>query len=324
MSAAERQIGYHCSHEQYAPGELLALARAAEAAGFDAAMCSDHFAPWTGAQGHSGATWPWLGAALEATRLSFGTVSAPGYRYHPAVLAQAAATLSAMYPERLWLALGSGEALNEHIATTDWPPKPARNERLRRCAAAIRALWAGEAVTDPSIGVFDARLYDRPAHPPLLAGAALTAATAEWLGGWADALITTAQDRETMQSIVEAFRRGGGEGKPMFLQAVISYAEDDETALDAAHEQWRALALGSDVLATLRSPREFEAASAAIPRELIREKFRVSSDPGRHTAWLEEDFAMGFSRVYLHNVHRAGQHAFIDTFGREILPRVGN
>jgi probable non-F420 flavinoid oxidoreductase len=315
-------IGYHCSHEQYAPGELLALARAADAAGFDGAMCSDHFAPWTEVQGHSGATWPWLGAALEATRLSFGTVSAPGYRYHPAVLAQSAATLSVMYPERLWLALGSGEALNERIAISGWPPKPERHERLRRCAEAIRALWAGEVVTDESIGVFDARLYDRPDRPPLLAGAALTAATAEWIGGWADALITTAQDRETMRAIVEAFHRGGGKGKPMFLQAVIAYASDDEAALDAAYEQWRAPALASDALATLPSPSEFEAACAAVSRDVVREKFRVSSDLGRHVRWLEEDFAMGFSRVYLHNVDRAGQRAFIETFGREVLPAI--
>ncbi len=320
MTALPRQIGYHCSHEQYAPGELLDLARAAEAAGFDAAMCSDHFAPWTEAQGHSGATWPWLGAALQATGLSFGTVSAPGYRYHPAVLAQNAATLAAMYPERLWLALGSGEALNEHVATTDWPPKPERNARLRRCAEAIRALWAGEVVTDAPIGVFDARLYDRPERPPLLAAAALTAATAEWAGGWADALITTAQDRETLRSIVDAFHRGGGRGKPMFLQAVISYAADDAAALDAAHEQWRAALLASEVLATLRSTRDFEAASAAIPRDAVREAFRISSDLSRHVRWLEEDFAMGFARVYVHNVNRAGQWAFIETFGREVLP----
>jgi coenzyme F420-dependent glucose-6-phosphate dehydrogenase len=320
VTSFPRQVGYHCSHEQYAPGELLDLARAAEAAGFDAAMCSDHFAPWLEAQGHSGATWPWLGAALQATRLSFGTVSAPGYRYHPAVLAQNAATLAAMYPERLWLALGSGEALNEHIATTDWPLKPERNARLRRCAEAIRALWAGEVVTDASIGVFDARLYDRPERPPLLACAALTAATAEWGGGWADALITAAHDRGTLRSIVDAFHRGGGGGKPMFLQAVISYAADDDAALDAAHEQWRALLLGGEVLATLRSPRQFEEASAAIPRDALREAFRISSDPSRHVRWLEDDFAMGFARVYLHNVNRAGQRAFIETFGREVLP----
>jgi coenzyme F420-dependent glucose-6-phosphate dehydrogenase len=320
MTTSPRQIGYHCSHEQYAPSELLELARAADAAGFQAAMCSDHFAPWTAAQGHSGSTWPWLGAALQATRLSFGTVSAPGYRYHPAVLAQSAATLASMYPDRLWLALGSGEALNEHIATTEWPSKPERNARLRRCADAMRALWAGEVVTDASLGIFDAQLYDLPERPPLLVGAALTAATAGWLGGWADALVTTAQDRGTMREIIDAFRRGGGEGKPMFLQAVISYADDEETALDAAHEQWRALTLESDMLATLRSTEQFEAAGARVSREVVRNKFRVSTSLDQHARWLEEDFDMGFARVYLHNVNRAAQRAFIETFGRDVLP----
>ena len=317
-----REIGYHCSHEQYAPAELLALARAAEEAGFDTAMCSDHFAPWSEAQGHSGAAWPWLGAALQATRLTFGTVSAPGYRYHPAVLAQCAATLSVMYPERLWLAVGSGEALNEHIATTNWPLKRARNERLLRCANVIRGLWAGEVVTDESIGVFEARLYDVPERPPLLVGAALTPQTAEWMGGWADALVTAAQDRGAMQDVVDAFRRGGGEGKPLFLQAVISYDTTDDAATEAAWEQWRMLAFESSVLATLRTPAELEAAGSFVTRDDVREKFRVSSDLARHVQWLEEDFAMGFSRVFLHDVNRAKQRTFIETFAREVLPAV--
>ena len=317
-----RQIGYHCSHEQYAPDELLQLARAAATAGFDAAMCSDHFAPWTSAQNHSGATWPWLGAALQATQLSFGTVSAPGYRYHPAVLAQCAATLAVMYPDRLWLALGSGEALNEHIATTQWPEKPERNERLRRCADAIRALWAGEVVTDESIGVFEAQLYDRPERPPLIVGAALTPQTAEWAGGWADALVTTAQDRDAMQQMIDAFHRGGGKEKPMFLQAVLSYAENDDAALDAAHEQWAPLAIDTGKLATLRLPHEFEAAGADVSRETVHEKFRISSNLEKHVRWIEEDFAMGFSRVYLHNANRTNQREFIDTFAREVLPAV--
>lgn len=316
----ERTIGFHCSHEQYSPRELLELAVAAEAGGFDAAMCSDHFAPWTNAQGHSGATWPWLGAALQATSLSFGTVSAPGYRYHPAVLAQSAATLAVMYPERLWLAIGSGEALNEHIATTNWPLKPARTERLFRCAVALRRLWAGETVTDETIGVYDAKLYDVPERPPLLVAAALTPQTAEWAGGWADALVTTAADRPAMQNVVDAFRRGGGEGKPMFLQAVVSYAKDEDEALEAAYEQWRPLVLGSSVLATLRMPDEFEAAGEHVTRDAVRERFRVSSDLGQHVEWIAGDFAMGFSRVFLHNVNRAGQREFITTFGREVLP----
>jgi probable non-F420 flavinoid oxidoreductase len=316
-AGAARFIGYHCSHEQYSPRELLELAQLAEESGFGGAMCSDHFAPWSKVQGHSGSTWPWLGAALESTAFSFGTVSAPGYRYHPAVLAQSAATLSTMYPERLWLALGSGEALNEHIATTNWPLKEERNERLERCASAIRRLWAGEVVTDERIGVFDAQLYDVPETPPLIVAAALSVKTAEWAGGWADAMVTTARDRETMQEIVDAFRRGGGEEKPLFLQAVVSYADDDETALDAAYEQWRMLLFGSDTLATLRSPREFDAAAELVARDVVREKLRVSSDIQQHLRWLEGDLQMGFSRVYMHNVNRKNQREFIKTFGRE-------
>src|SRR5918997_6060747 len=127
------RFGYHCSHEQYPPSELLENVQAAEAAGFEGAMCSDHFHPWTDAQGHSGFAWSWLGAALQATSLSFGTVNAPGDRYHPAIVAQAAATLAEMFPDRFWLAIGSGEALNEAITGARWPAKRERDARLREC-----------------------------------------------------------------------------------------------------------------------------------------------------------------------------------------------
>jgi coenzyme F420-dependent glucose-6-phosphate dehydrogenase len=110
------RIGFHASHEQFPPSELLALVQAAENAGFDCAMSSDHFRPWASAQGHSGLAWSWLGAALQGTSLPHGVISAPGYRYHPAIIAQGAATLSEMFPGRFWLALGSGQRLNEDIA----------------------------------------------------------------------------------------------------------------------------------------------------------------------------------------------------------------
>jgi alkanesulfonate monooxygenase SsuD/methylene tetrahydromethanopterin reductase-like flavin-dependent oxidoreductase (luciferase family) len=114
-------IGLHCSHEQHPPSALLRYAELGAQAGFVHAMCSDHFAPWSVRQGHSGYTWSWLASALQATPMSFGTVCAPGQRYHPAIIAQAAATLAEMYPERLWLAVGSGEALNESITGQPWP-----------------------------------------------------------------------------------------------------------------------------------------------------------------------------------------------------------
>src|SRR5690606_36564465 len=136
-------VGFHASHEQLPPSRLLRDVQDAEAAGFDAAMCSDHFSPWITRQGHSGYAWSWLGAALAATRLPFGVVSAPGQRYHPAVAAQKAATLAEMFPGRFWMALGSGQLLNEHITGDRWPPKPERQARLRECVDIFRALFAG-------------------------------------------------------------------------------------------------------------------------------------------------------------------------------------
>ena len=128
------RIGFHASHEQFAPSRLLSLVRQAEAAGFDAAMSSDHFAPWGLAQGHSGFSWSWIGAALATTSFPIGMVVAPGQRYHPAVVAQGMATLAEMFPGRYWGALGSGEALNEHITGDAWPPKADREARGRRAA----------------------------------------------------------------------------------------------------------------------------------------------------------------------------------------------
>src|SRR5688572_28458320 len=137
-------IGYHASHEQFPPSALLRYVREAEQAGFTAAMCTDHFAPWSESQGESGFAWSWLGAAMQATSLPFGTVNAPGERYHPAIIAQAIATLNVMFPERFWVALGSGEAMNEHITGNQWPLKATRNARLKECVDIIRALLGGE------------------------------------------------------------------------------------------------------------------------------------------------------------------------------------
>lgn len=141
-------VGFHASHEQLAPSTLLDAVCLAEQHGFTAAMSSDHFAPWSARQGESGFAWSWLGAAMQATTLPFGVVTAPGQRHHPAVLAQAIATLGEMFPGRLWVALGSGEASNEHITGDRWPDKPARNARLLECAEVIRALLAGDEVLE--------------------------------------------------------------------------------------------------------------------------------------------------------------------------------
>jgi coenzyme F420-dependent glucose-6-phosphate dehydrogenase len=316
-------IGYHASHEQFAPSELLGHVHAAEQAGFQAAMCSDHFTPWGTAQGQSGFSWSWLGAAMHATRLPFGIVTTPGWRYHPTILAQAVATLDEMFPGRFWVAMGSGEAMNEHIVGEHWPPKRERNERLAECVAIARALWQGETVTHRGhVRVDEATLWTRPRTTPMIVGPALSPETAEWLGGWADALITVNADRDRLGAIVDAFRRGGGEGKPMFLQVHLSYAPSDDEALRVAHEQW-ATAIEAAVLAQdLRTARQFDAAAKHVRPEDMRAHVRISSDPARHVGWLEEDLAMGFTGLYLHQVAR-DQRRFIDDFGERVLPALG-
>lgn len=315
-------IGYHCSHEQHAPSALLRYVVAAERAGFGAAMCSDHFAPWSEHQGHSGFAWSWLGAALHATGLDFGTVTAPGQRYHPAILAQAAATLAEMYPERLWVALGTGEALNEHITGERWPAKPQRRQRLRECVDVMRALFAGETVTHEGlVKVHEARLYTRPQRPPLLFGAAISADTAEWVGSWADGLITVARPEAELRKVVERFRAGGGSGKPMYLQACVSFAPSEAEAEKAALDGWRTLAVGSDFKADVTLPQFFDVAARSIRVEDVRAIVRISADPARHAAWLERDRALGFERIYVHHVG-ADQEGFIQAFSELVLPRI--
>src|SRR5688572_3347657 len=162
-------IGLHNSHEQIHPAELLKAVQHAEEVGFTAAMCSDHFAPWNLEQGHSGFSWSWLGAVLATTSLPFGAVNAPGQRYHPPIVAQAIATLGAMFPGRFWVALGSGEASNEHITGQGWRRKELRDVRLRECVDVIRALLAGEEVShDGLVHVDRARLWEVPDPRPRL------------------------------------------------------------------------------------------------------------------------------------------------------------
>ncbi len=316
-------LGYHLSHEQFPPSELLRLAQRADAAGFDAALNSDHFHPWSERQGHSGFAWSFMGAALATTRLSsLGVVNAPGQRYHPAIIAQALGTLAEMFPGRVWAALGSGQALNEHITGERWPAKDERNARLRECVEIIRDLLRGEEVSHRGlVTVEQARLYTRPETPPLLAGAALTPQTAQWVGGWADALITASGPRAHVERVVEGFRRGGGEHKPMFLKVQLSWAPSEADALHGAQEQWASNILPSSVLSELRSPAQFDAVASVVQPWDLQGAVRISSDLGRQLAWLAQDVELGFSRIYLHNVNR-DQERFIDAFAAEVLPQL--
>jgi coenzyme F420-dependent glucose-6-phosphate dehydrogenase len=316
------KIGFHASHEQFSPRRLLTCAKRAQDAGFDAGMCSDHFHPWSERQAHCGFAWSWLGSALEATQLSFGTVCAPGQRYHPAIIAQAAATLAEMYPRRFWLAVGSGEFLNEHITGQSWPSREDRDARLNECVNIIRALWNGETVTHQGrLHVERARLHTRPEKPPPIIGAALTPQAAEWMGAWADGLITVGGEANAMRDVIAAFHRGGGNGKPVFVQVALCFGRTEEDAIQEAHHQWRHCVLDGHLFADLATPAEFDDACAGARPEEVRAKLHVSSSPQQHLEWLQRYLELPLAAIFLHHVGRDLER-FIDVFGEHVLPRL--
>ena len=316
-------IGLHCSHEQIPPSRLLAHARAAEAAGFGAGMSSDHFSPWSERQGESGFAWSFLGAALQATDLPWGVVNAPGQRYHPAIIAQAAATLCEMFPGRLWVALGTGEASNEHITGEPWPPKAMRAARLRECVDVMRALFAGEIVDHHGLVRVDrAKLWTLPQESPPLIGAAVTPETARWCGGWADGLVTINQPLPKLRQIIAAFREGGGDGKPIRLQVHLSWAPignrgTADRPRPVAHQPVRpAPVLGPAHRRAVRRGGPARPAGGRPRRGLRvrrpRPTHRLAAGAGR--ARVRPDRAAP---------RRAGPGPFIAAFGERVLPELG-
>ena len=313
-------IGYHASHEQHSPRELLETVRLAEQAGFEAAMCSDHLAPWTRQQGESGFAWSWLGAAMATTDLTFGVVNAPGQRYHPVIVAQAIATLAEMFPGRFWAALGSGEALNEHVTGEEWPVKSARQDRLRECHDVIRRLLDGERVSvrGDLTHVHNARVWSRPDERVPLLGAAASAETAQWVAGWADGLITVASTPAETQGILERFRAGNAEGSAR-LQVHVSLGETAEEAMRVAEEQWAHSTVSSELMWDLEDPEDYEAVARLSDGAL--EDAVVISDSAIDMADRIAQLAAGFDHVYLHHVGR-DQLTFLRRCETELLPEM--
>lgn len=316
-------VGYHASHEQAPPSALLDSVRHAEAAGFAAAMCSDHLAPWSRRQGHSGNAWVWLGAALQATTaIPIGVVTAPVQRYHPAVAAQAIASLAELFPGRFWAALGSGENLNEHVTGEHWPDKATRDRRLLETVDVMRALLRGEEVTHHGLVVVDrAQLWSLPVTPPTLLGAAVSASTARTVASWADGLITVDRPIAELRPVIDAFRSAGGEHKRVAVQVQLSWAATDAEALAIAHEQWRTNVFSGEIAWNLETPAQFDAASEHVRPEDLRKHVCVSADLGVHLDWLQQIAALGVDEIYLHHVGGTEhQRPFIEAFAEQVLP----
>ena len=314
-------IGVHCSHEQIDPAQLLQDVQHAEQCGFDAAMSSDHFSPWSERQGESGFAWAWLGAALATTSLPFGVVNAPGQRYHPAIIAQALGTLGIMFPGRIWAALGSGEASNEHITGDPWPPKEVRNARLWECVDVIRRLLAGEEVTHQGLVTVDrARLWSLPDPVPHLVGPAISVKTAGEVAAWADGLITVNQPHDKLRQMIDAYRDGGGKG-PLRLQVHLSWDPSMQRAEAIAHDQWRTNTFSPPASWDIDTAETFDIVSEHVTVEQVKQAVLVSDDLGQHAAWLAEFVELGFDELFLHHVGQE-QQAFQEAFADRVLPQL--
>ena len=313
-------IGFHCSHEQIPPSQMLEDVKHAEAAGFTAAMCSDHLEPWSTDQGQSGYAWSWLGAALNATNLPFGVVTAPGQRYHPAITAQAIGTLGEMFPGRFWAALGSGEAINEHVTGDAWPRKELRDRRLIECADIISRLLDGEEVSHDGLVTVDrAKVWSRPSRRPDLVAAAVTTETAARAASWADGLITVNQQGGGDRRALEAYRQHGGQGQAR-LQLHVSWAPTEDEAVEIAMKQWRSNVFGAPVAWDTNSVAAFDELGRHVTKEDVKRAVHVSSDLESHGARIRQAFDDGFDAVMVHFVG-TDQSRFIDAFGAQVLPQ---
>src|ERR687894_713391 len=240
-------VGYAAMFEQFHPTDLLNWSKAAEESGFGSVMASDHFHPWTPDQGHSAFVWSWMGALGATTNLRFGTgVTPPGFRYHPAIIAQGAATLEAMYPGRFWLGLGAGEALNEHIIGEYWPEAPARLRILMEAIEVIRRLFSGEVVkyAGEHIKLESARLYTMPETPPPIYVATAGPIMSKRTGRMCDGIITVGAADEKIRMLMERFEEGAREEDkdpslmPRMIQLHVSWAGSQEEAEEQAVKEW--------------------------------------------------------------------------------------
>ncbi|BDZ46312.1 TIGR03557 family F420-dependent LLM class oxidoreductase [Naasia aerilata] len=328
---ASLPVGYAAMLEQFAPAEAVALAAYAESRGFTGVSASDHFQPWVPAQGQSSFVWSVLTAAAERTTGDVGTaVTAPTFRWHPAVVAQASATLAAMYPGRHWLGIGSGEALNEHVVGQYWPEAPERINRMFEAVELISKLFHGSRAgrdvkhSGTYFRMESTRLWTMPEVPPPILVATAGPVTARRAGRFADGLVTVGAPVEKVASLFGRVEDGAREaGRPApakVLQLHLSWAPTDEEALAAALTEWPNGGMRfprSDI----RSPYEFEQLAKLVRPEDFEGRVLISADPDVHRAAIQRYADLGADRIYLHNVGR-NQREWIDVFARDVLPKL--
>jgi G6PDH family F420-dependent oxidoreductase len=311
------RLGYKLMSEELGPRELVANAVRAEELGFQLAAISDHYFPWLEEEGHAPFIWSVLGAIATATeRIELMTaVTCPTLRYHPAVVAQAAATVSVMAGRRFRLGLGSGEQLNEHVIGGGWPAPAVRQQRLEEAIDVIRLLFSGETCSHRGeyFELDRARIFDLPDEPPPIVVAAGGPRAARIAGEKADGLIAT----EPRRDLVDAYRGGGGQGARC-VEIGLCWAEKADAALDTMHRYARWTKLDWSVLPELATPRAFDAASQSVKRSDLRE-IPHGPDLETYVDAIEPYLEAGFDELILHQIGPE-QDGFLQFFASELGP----
>jgi coenzyme F420-dependent glucose-6-phosphate dehydrogenase len=327
------KLGYKASAEQFAPRPLLDFAVAAEAKGFDSVVVSDHFQPWKHTDGHAPFSFAWLAALGERTRrVTLGTsVVTPTFRYHPAIVAQAMATLASLYPERVLLGVGTGESMNEvPVLGIEWPDFKERFGRLKEAIEIMRTLWTTERVTFDGdyYHLRNATVYDRPPHPIPLYVAASGESAARLAGRVGDGLICTSGKGAALyrETLLPAFAEAAAKAKrdPATLEKMIevkvSFDTDRKRALEDTR-QWAALALPAEDKVGVEDPLEMERRALALPIEKVASRWLVSSDPDEHVEQIAEYAGYGFTHLVFH-APGPDQLRFLELYSTQVLPRL--
>lgn len=323
MNGSGLRIGYAISSEEHLPNDIVKHAQHAEEVGFTYALISDHFHPWIDAQGQSPFVWAVLGGIANATqKLEIGTgVTCPMIRTHPAIIAQAAATVAAMMPGRFFLGVGTGENLNEHILGDRWPAYAVRSEMLEESIEVIRLLWQGgmQSHYGKHYTVENARIYTLPEEPIPLMVAASGDESAELAGKVGDGVISTAPDAK----IIKAFEKQASEQLPKYGKLTVCWASSTSEARQTAYKYWPTAGLKGSLSQQLPLPSDFESAAQNVSEEDIAKAIICGNDPQAYLDAIQEYVDAGFDHVYLHQVG-PDQEGFFDFFQQHLLPHVAS
>jgi coenzyme F420-dependent glucose-6-phosphate dehydrogenase len=326
-------LGYKASAEQFGPRQLIDFAIEAEEQGFDSVVVSDHFQPWRHTDGHAPFSFAWLAAVGERTeRVQLGTsVVTPTFRYHPAIVAQAMATIGCLNPGRVLLGVGTGESMNEvPVLGIEWPEPPERFARLKEAIELIGRLWREDFVTHEGTYYRTGNLtvYDRPEEPVRLFVAASGPAAARLAGRMADGFICTSGKGMELyaETLLPAVREGTEKAARDYdsveklIEMKVSFDTDRQRALEDTRV-WAALALPAEKKMGVEDPREMERLAAELPLEQAASRWIVSDDPEEHIERIRPYVELGFTHLVFH-APGPDQPRFLKLYGKEVLPRL--